>query len=117
MRISNYVDSIRDVRKDVILLKKGFTILEMIIVLTIIALIFLLTLPNIQQKKQVINEKGCEALLEVVNAQILLFEIETTQTPSAIGQLIEKGYLKESQQTCPNGEAIDIRGGEAHVTK
>ena len=28
---------------------KGFTILEMMIVLSIIALVFLLTLPNIQQ--------------------------------------------------------------------
>lgn len=28
----------------------GFTILEMMIVLSVIALIFLLTLPNIQQK-------------------------------------------------------------------
>ncbi len=31
---------------------KGFTILEMMIVLSIIALVFLLTLPNIQQKEK-----------------------------------------------------------------
>ena len=30
--------------------KAGFTILEMMIVLTVIALVFLLTLPNIQQR-------------------------------------------------------------------
>ena len=34
----------------------GFTILEMIIVLSIIALIFLLTLPNIQQKQKIIQK-------------------------------------------------------------
>ena len=44
---------------------KGFTILEMMIVLSIIALIFLLTLPNIQQKEKIIRSKGCEALIEV----------------------------------------------------
>ena len=32
--------------------RAGFTILEMIIVLSVIALIFLLTLPNIQQKQK-----------------------------------------------------------------
>ena len=37
---------------------KGFTILEMMIVLSIIALIFLLTLPNIQQKEKIIRSKG-----------------------------------------------------------
>lgn len=55
---------------------KGFTILEMMIVLSIIALIFLLTLPNIQQKEKIIRSKGCEALIEVANAQIVLYEVE-----------------------------------------
>ena len=41
-------------------MKKGFTILEMIIVLTIVALLYLLTIPNIQQKKEIIDNKGCE---------------------------------------------------------
>ena len=36
---------------------KGFTILEMMIVLSIIALVFLLTLPNIQQKEKIIRSK------------------------------------------------------------
>ena len=39
------------------------------------ALVFLLTLPNIQQKEKIIRKKGCEALIEVVNAQILLYEV------------------------------------------
>ena len=37
---------------------KGFTILEMMIVLSIIALVFLLTLPNIQQKEKIITQQG-----------------------------------------------------------
>ena len=36
--------------------EKGFTILEMMIVLSIIALIFLLTLPNIKQKEDIIRK-------------------------------------------------------------
>ena len=53
--------------------KDGFTVLEMILVLSVISLIFLITLPNIQQKEQIIRKKGCEALVEVVNSQILLY--------------------------------------------
>ena len=37
---------------------KGFTILEMMIVLSIIALVFLLTLPNIKKKEKNILTKG-----------------------------------------------------------
>lgn len=41
---------------------KGFTILEMIIVLSIITLIFLLTLPNIRSKQQEIQNKQCNKI-------------------------------------------------------
>ncbi|MEG0264815.1 MAG: competence type IV pilus major pilin ComGC [Erysipelotrichaceae bacterium] len=96
-------------------MKKGFTILEMIIVLSVIALIFLITLPNIQQKQKIIQKKGCNALVEVVNGQILLFELETLEKPGGIDDLIQGGYLKESQRRCPNGDNIEIIDGEASV--
>lgn len=96
-------------------MKKGFTILEMIIVLTIIALILLLTVPNIQQKKEIINKKGCSSLVEVVNAQILLYEVENDEKPSSIDELIKKGYLKKEQKKCPDGKSIYILNGQAYA--
>ena len=96
-------------------MKKGFTILEMMIVLSIIAVVFLLTLPNIQQKEGIIRERGCEALVEVVNAQILLYEIENKEIPTDLSQLINDGYLKESQSTCPDGSSIHINDGQAYA--
>lgn len=94
-------------------MKNAFTILEMIIVLSIVALLFLLTIPNIQQKKDIIEKKGCEALIEVVNAQILLYEVENLTTPGNIEVLVNDGYLKESQMYCPDGKRIYIQDGEA----
>ncbi|MGL5979249.1 MAG: competence type IV pilus major pilin ComGC [Erysipelotrichaceae bacterium] len=93
--------------------KKGFTILEMMFVLGIVALLFLLTLPNIQQKQTIIDDKGCEALIEVVNAQILLYQIEHLEPPTSISDLISEGYLKESQRRCPSGITIELSDGEA----
>ncbi len=98
-------------------MKKGFTILEMIIVLTIISLIFLLTIPNIQQKKKIINRKGCESLVDVVNAQILLYEVDTLEKPASISDLITGGYIKETQKRCPDGKMIYISNGEAYAEK
>ena len=95
--------------------QEGFTILEMMIVLSIVALLVLLTLPNIQQKEAIIEKKGCEALTSVVDAQILLYEIDTLQTPASVDQLVSKGYLKESQKRCPDGRKIVIRGGQAYA--
>ena len=95
--------------------KNGFTLLEMIIVLAIICLIFLLTLPNIKQKQEIINAKGCEALVEVVNSQILLYRIENDEEVDSIDQLIEEGYLKEKQAHCPDNRDIVIVDGQAEV--
>lgn len=93
--------------------ENGFTILEMIIVLSIIALIFLLTLPNIQQKQKIIHAKGCDALIEVANAQALLYEVEHLSPPSSMSDMISQGYLKEAQRRCPGGEIIEIVNGQA----
>lgn len=95
--------------------KRGFTILEMILVLSVISLVFLITLPNIQQKNTIIQNKGCEALLKVVDSQILLYELENLETPSSIQDLIQDGYLEQGQSRCPNGNMIGIVNGQAQI--
>lgn len=94
---------------------QGFTLLEMMIVLSIIALVFLLTLPNIQQKEKIIREQGCHALVEVINTQAILYEVENLVPPDSMSDLISKGYIKESQRRCPNGDQIEISHGQASV--
>jgi competence protein ComGC len=94
-------------------LKNGFTVLEMMIVMLVIALLLLITLPNIQQKEGIIRAKGCSALLEIVNSQIILYEVENSKTPDSIAELIAGGYLKEEQATCPDQSAVQIVNGQA----
>ena len=96
-------------------MKKGFTILEMILVLTVTSIIILVSVPNIAQKRKIINEVGCDALLEVVNGQILLFELEKGRVPSDISELVQGGYLNRKQTVCPMGSEIVIDDGQAKV--
>ena len=100
--------------------KNGFTILEMMIVMLIVALLLLITLPNIQQKEKIIllihlllKNKGCEALLEIVNSQIMLYEIDQLETPTSVQELIDFGYLKKGQDTCPDHSKVVIVDGQA----
>ncbi len=93
-------------------MKKGFTVLEMILVLTVITVIVLLTIPNIAQKKKIINNVGCQALVEVVNSQILVYELDGKKVTD-IQQLVDAGLLTSSQTTCPSGERIVIKDGQA----
>lgn len=93
--------------------KNGFTILEMMIVMLVVVILLLVTLPNIQQKEKIIRAKGCDALLEIVNSQIMLYEIDEDRTPASISELISKGYLKSSQAKCPDGSSVQIVNGQA----
>ena len=91
----------------------GFTMLEMLIVLSIIALIFTLTIPNIQDRMKSVRDKGCDALVEVVNTAILQYELDTGEVADSVDELIAEGYLKESQGECMDGSAITINDGQA----
>ena len=95
-------------------MSRGFTILEMILVLTVISLIVLVTVPNIAQKKQIIGQVGCSALVELINGQILLSDLENGEKPGDVSDLVDAGYIMESQCYCPDGTRISIVDGEAY---
>ncbi len=46
---------------------KGFTLLEMIVVVMIISILFLLTVPNVSKIMNSVESVGCDALLKVVD--------------------------------------------------
>lgn len=94
-------------------MKKGFTLLEMILVVSVISILFLLTVPSIQKVLTVVDQKGCDALVKVVDAAIVQYRLEKGSVPNDVYDLISAGYLHESQLQCTNGKRIVISYGEA----
>lgn len=88
---------------------------EMIIVISIIALLLMLIIPNINEKQKMINMKGCEALRETINSQIYLYELKYNKKPTNINDLIKDGFIKKEQATCKNGIKIIIENEEAII--
>lgn len=93
--------------------RKGFTLLEMIIVMGAIVVLFLLTVPNITNTVDVIDKKGCNAQLKVVDAAILQYRLKFDTVPTNISQLVSEGFLSEAQTSCNNNNAIRIVNGQA----
>lgn len=91
----------------------GFTLLEMVIVVTVIAILFLLTVPNIQKTLGIVNSKGCRALTKTVDAAIVQYQLENSKAPGSIGELVSAGLLTEEQTKCDDGKTISISGGQA----
>ncbi|MBG9543040.1 competence type IV pilus major pilin ComGC [Cytobacillus firmus] len=87
---------------------RGFTLIEMMIVLLVISVLLIITIPNVTKHNSKINSKGCDAFVKMVQAQVQAYEIDKKALPSNIQDLVDDDYLNENNTTCPNGNAITI---------
>ncbi|GFZ77641.1 competence protein ComGC [Compostibacillus humi] len=94
--------------------KNGFTLIEMLIVLLVISVLMILIIPNLAKRSNDITDKGCDALIALVEAQVNAYYIENREYPADITKLIPD-YIKEDQTTCPNGDKLTISGNEVRV--
>lgn len=94
--------------------EKGFTLIEMMIVLFVISILLLITIPNVTKNQSSITEKGCEGLVNMVQAQIQAYMIDHNGETPDINDLTSNGYL-ESAPKCPNGSSVTIVNGKATV--
>lgn len=95
--------------------RKGFTLLEMTIVVLIISVLFLLTVPNIQKTLTIVNNKGCKALEKVADSAIIQYKLEYDEYPSSVQDLISAGLLTEDQVKCDGNHSLSISDGQAYV--
>lgn len=96
-------------------MKKGFTLIEMMIVMMAIALLFMLTIPNISKTISIIETSGCKSQVSLVDTAILQYKLENNRFPLHMEDLISAGFLKEEQRFCQNRREITIENNQATV--
>ncbi|WP_404453001.1 prepilin-type N-terminal cleavage/methylation domain-containing protein [Virgibacillus necropolis] len=89
--------------------QKGFTLIEMLIVLMIISVLIILIIPNISKKSEEVYDKGCKALISVVQTQAEAYYLDNGSHPATTETLVTAGYITEEQKTCKNGDAIPLK--------
>lgn len=94
-------------------MKKGFTLLEMIIVVSVLSILFLLAVPNIQKVMGIVEQKGCQAMLKVTDSAILQFRLDFDEYPSDVYDLVNAGLMSEEQIQCSSNQQVGISNGQA----
>lgn len=95
--------------------KKGFTLVEMLVVLLIISILILITIPNVTKHFSTVDDKGCQAFVRMVQGQVEAYKLEYNQVPS-MDELVNKKYLRANETSCPNGKNVVINSdGEVVV--
>ncbi|MEG0471987.1 MAG: competence type IV pilus major pilin ComGC [Solibacillus sp.] len=88
--------------------ERGFTLVEMLVVLLIISVLILVTIPNVSKHFASIDEKGCDAYVIMVQGQVEAYKLETKSYPASMDDLVTAGYIPETNKECPNGEQVNI---------
>ncbi|WP_053367127.1 competence type IV pilus major pilin ComGC [Bacillus sp. FJAT-27245] len=98
---------------------RGFTLIEMMVVMLVISVLLVITIPNIAKHNENINTKGCDAYKKMVEAQVQAYELEKGKYPSSIEELIAGKYLPENAGGCPGGKTkltIGVNGQVVETT-
>lgn len=91
----------------------GFTLVEMSIVLFVIALLILIILPNLAAQRKHATRVHEDAMVNVVQTQIDLYENNTGQSVNSYADLEGGDYLTAAQVAKAQKEKIVIQGGKA----
>lgn len=96
----------------------GFTLIEMLIVIFIIAILLILIVPNITKNLDTAKNKSSEAYVKTVQSQVTAYEINEKDSNVTFEKLVEKGYLEgpvDKASKAPNGKTIVITNGKAEL--
>lgn len=88
----------------------GFTMIEMMIVLLIITVLLLIAVPNIVKNNHVAQSKGCDATIQLLEAQVGAYEVEHLQKPTSLEALREEGYV--DRIVCPDNTPLILENGQ-----
>ncbi|WP_026689283.1 competence type IV pilus major pilin ComGC [Alteribacter aurantiacus] len=86
--------------------EQGFTLIEMVIVLMIISVLLLIAVPGLGKNTEIANDKGCDATIKMVEAQIIAYNANEETRLTNLDELAEKGYVTTIK--CPNNRELTV---------
>lgn len=93
---------------------KGFTLIEMVIVIAIIAILILLIVPGLSKEKDKASNKTDEAFRATLQTQV---ELSENSKNASLGSLVEENLITEKQKQEAEQKHITITDGEVKLPK
>ena len=75
---------------------RGFTMLEMLIVLIIVGFLMAIIIPNVNGQKERIEAQAKVNIAEIVETQVATFKM-VEKTDATLATLLSKGYITKKQ--------------------
>jgi len=94
--------------------EKGFTLLEAILVVLILAILAAVIVPRLLYSRTEAQRQACRSNLATINSQCERYYLETGNTATgAAGDINNSNFFPDGWPNCPAGGAYTITAGRA----
>ena len=91
--------------------QRGFTLIEIMIVVAIIGMLMMIAVPNVVKARKSSQANACMANMKNIDSTIELYKMEQRANPSDLNALVSAGYFKQVP-TCPAGGTYTMPADE-----
>ncbi|MBK0348447.1 prepilin-type N-terminal cleavage/methylation domain-containing protein [Aerococcaceae bacterium zg-ZJ1578] len=77
--------------------KRGFTLIEMLIVLIIVALLMAIIIPNVAGQRNRIEKQARENIAEIIETQVNTYNLVESTQDASLAKLVSEGYITQKQ--------------------
>lgn len=96
--------------------KKGFSLVELLIAVIILAALAAIAIPRITQSSSNAKQNACDTNVDIINSSIEMYYVDTGAYPSALGDVTTSdSYFPDGEPNCPLGGTYTM-GGNNRVT-
>lgn len=88
---------------------RGFTLVEMLVVLAIISLLMLLFIPNLSNQRKKAETHRDEALVKVIDTQVELYKLDNKGVTPTYAELVSGDYITSDQKEKAEEKNIPIK--------
>jgi len=84
--------------------KKGFTLVELLIVVLILGALAAIAIPRISASTTTAKVNACKTNQDILNSQIEMYRADTGSYPATLGALTsDANYFPDDTPVCPSG--------------
>lgn len=97
--------------------KKGFTLVELLIVVVILGALAAIAIPRITASTSTAKANACATNVDILNSQIELYRADNGGYPSSLGDVTtDPNYFPEGTPGCPSGGSYIMSGDPPRVS-